>query len=175
MQLNVWRSCIALGLLIAAGGCSVSPGTHTKPFDITVSLDSATAKSNSVEVDLVGVNENELKRWDSIAVDDYWQPDNPLRRTEDKFVMKFDDASTTKTLAVDDPHWTSWQGQTAMYLVAIGYIPGVTGAGAGEADPRRQIVTIDAYRWRHNNAKELKFEVDSSGIRCITQPDPVEK
>ena len=175
MHFPCCRFCLGLALLLAATGCSVAPGTQTKPFAVTVTLDDAIAKTNSVEVDLIGVNENELKRWDSVAVDDYWQPDNPLRRSEGKFVMKFDDASTSKTLAVDDPHWTTWQSDTAMYLVAIGYIPGVTGSGEGEADPRRQIVTIDAYRWRHNKAKELKFEADSSGIRCITQPDPVEK
>jgi hypothetical protein len=174
MRFLIVRLAIGLGILVLMG-CSPSPGTKTKPFDVTVSLDDTTAKTNSVEVDLVGVNQNELKRWDNVAVDDYWRPDNALRRTEDKYVMKFDDASTSKTLAVDDSHWTDWQNHTAMYLVAIGYIPGVAGSGEGESDPRRQIVTIDAYRWRHNKAKELKFEVDSSGIRCITQPDPEDK
>ncbi|MGA2441277.1 MAG: hypothetical protein ABSH08_09965 [Tepidisphaeraceae bacterium] len=175
MRSLIWRLGVGFGFLIATAGCSVSPGTHTKPFDVTVSLDDATAKTNSVEIDLVAVNQNELKRWDNVSVDDYWQPDNALRRTEDKFVMKFDDASNSKTLPVDDPHWAEWQSHTAMYLVAIGYIPGVAASGEGEADPRRQIVTVDAYRWRHNKATELKFEVDSSGIRCITQPDPEEK
>ena len=61
----------------------------------------------------------------------------------------------------------------AMRLVAIAFIPGLSGSGPEQTDPRRIILPLDKGRWKE--LVDIRINASQSGLTSPTQPDPEKK
>jgi hypothetical protein len=164
-----------LGLMAVAAlaqGCGSRPEMAER--NVVVSLDDTLARSTAVEVNLIGVNDSEFPRYANRPVDDYWRDVAGDRAPRDRAVMKFSGAERSKTLNRNNEVWQQWKAKGAMRLVAIAFIPGLSGSGEGERDPRRIILPLDKNRWKDVN-QEIRIIASQSGLTSPTQPEPEKK
>jgi hypothetical protein len=169
----VWA--LGAGLLACAlGGCGYG---H---FNMEVALDEndeglrgKLGKTvQSIEVNLIGVNDTEFRRWEQVPMSQYWQPDNPFRLSAKKYVMTFGGSAARKQLlARSDPIWDVWQERNATHLFVLAYLPWITQDQPGEGDPRRIILPLkiscwDGYNW---GANDIPIQLGSGGITSLRQ------
>ena len=95
------------------------------------------------------------------------------RAPANRYVMKLSGSNRTQTLSRTDPIWQKWKQNGAMRLVAIAFIPGLSGSGEGERDPRRIILPLDKNRWKE--LVDIRIIASQSGLTCPTQPEPEKK
>lgn len=151
------------------GGCATAP--HPQAYAVRVTLDKPLVGS-SVQVDLVGVNQTDLPKWQNYSVTQYWQPDNPFRRDAQKYAMQFSiNTANTQVLLNNDPHWSGWLSTGASQLVIIADLPGVITDQTGNADPRRLILPLDRAAWP-KNVNTIDILVQESGLRLMTPRKP---
>lgn len=162
-----------LGLVcMACVGCG---GPRMSRHDVVVSMDEALKSSGTptVKVDIVGIPETEREQWAGKNISDYWRPSDGLRkdavaRKEMTFAAGRTDAQVLKKT---DPQWDEWSKRKAMYLAVVADLPGSSRDGS---DGRRIILPLDAARWDPED-QTIKIVVQSSRLRCDTDPVPVKK
>jgi hypothetical protein len=167
----VWIVGIMLAMVALTQGCSSKPEMAER--NVIVSLDETLARATAVEVNLIGANDTDFPRVANRPVDDYWRDVAAGKGPPDRFVMKFSGSERSKTLSRSDPIWQTWKGKGALRLVAIAFIPGLSGSGAGESDPRRIILPLDKNRWKE--LVDIRIIASQSGLTCPTQPEPEKK
>src|SRR4051812_26852174 len=132
---NQWVWLVGILAIVALSqGCSSKPEMAER--NVVVSLDDTLARATAVEVDLIGANESDFARVGTQSVDTYWRDVTANRAPADRYVMRLSGSDRSKTLSRTDPIWQTWRAKGAMRLVAIAFIPGLSGQGEGERDPR---------------------------------------
>jgi hypothetical protein len=151
-------------LLIGTVGCS-----KTRKFKVDVQAESVGNKS--VEVNIVGVNEFEYPRWESMLMSEYWKPENKMRRDAKKYIMKFgQNLPPQQVLEKKNEIWKTWSKRKAKYLFVLADLPGFHEDQGGNADSRRLILPLDKDCWKITQRK-LEINLESSGVNCFTMPD----
>jgi hypothetical protein len=159
-----------LGLVAAMGlGCS---GPHMSRHDVVVSMDESlkvAGTTPTVRVDIVGIPDTEREQWAGKTINDYWRAGDGLRKDAvARKEMSFAAGRTeSQTLKKTDSQWDEWAKRKAMHLVIIADLSGGT-------DGRRLILPLDSTRWKPED-KTIKIVVQSSRLRCDTDPEPEEK
>jgi len=170
---NRWVCFLGLIAIAAAlQGCASKPEMAER--NVNVSLDESLVRATAVEVNLIGANDSDFARVGTQSVDTYWRDVSAGRAPGDRFVMRLSGTSRSQTLSKTDPIWQTWRAKGAMQLVAIAFIPGLSGQGEGQRDPRRIILPLDKNRWKDVN-QELKIIASQSGLTSPTQPEPEKK
>ena len=166
-----WKS-LALGLLVVgllAGGCSrVANVMVTRSVTATAAEDVC---QKSVEVHLVGINRFEKDRWDNMSMTEYWQPENPQRKSakEYTYVIHFGEGPCKATLDKKDPMVDVWKDRKAEYLLVLADLPGVFQDLPGNADARRlQLPALDSADWGWQ--KSIDIAINSSDIVTLVIP-----
>src|SRR5262249_36052556 len=125
----------------------------------------------SIEVDLIGVNDTELARWTSYSMNQYWTPNDPLRRNSESYRMLFEQRDPSpKKLSDKDPIWQKWQQKGAWNLVCVAFVPGIKDDREGDKDPRRLILPLDKCRWDKHSS--INIVVQPSAVVTTTPPKP---
>jgi len=170
---NRWVWVVGLTLVMAAlsQGCSSHPEMAER--NVIVNLDDTLARATAVEVNLIGANDTDFPRVANRPVDEYWRDVAADRAPANRYVMKLSGGNRTQTLSRTDPIWQKWKANGAMRLVAIAFIPGLSGSGEGERDPRRIILPLDKNRWKE--LVDIRIIASQSGLTCPTQPEPEKK
>src|SRR3954468_8153140 len=170
---NQWVLVFAV-LMVAAltQGCGSKPEMAER--NVNVSLDESLARATAVEVNIIGANDSDFARVGTQSVDTYWRDVAAGRAPADRYVMRLSGSDRSKTLSRTDPIWQTWRAKGAMRLVAIAFIPGLSGQGEGERDPRRIVLPLDKNRWKDVN-QEIKIIASQSGLSSPTQPEPEKK
>ena len=125
----------------------------------------------SVQVDVVAVNDTEYGQWRSYSMTDYWRPDDRLRRDAADYRRTFRfglHQSAVQELKIEDAVWQKWESMGARHLFILADL-GAFEDKMGENDPRRLILPLERRRW---DDETIRIRVDSSGIRCLTPPNP---
>jgi hypothetical protein len=168
------RFLLAL-LVLAAGafvGCSsCKPGGPPGPpltYNVTIAPGDS-LKDSSVVVDVVGINQSELPKWQTYSVKDYFKPGDPVRHDAAKFTAEFVPGKQAPVvLKKTDPLWEKWKRSGAQYLVVIADLPGVYKEGKpGGQDPRRQLVPCCQCYWP-DKTSDLEVRVQASGLSLVT-------
>jgi len=157
--------CAAAGILF---GCA------TPCYDVEVYL-SPKIKDKyqvypSLELDLIGVNQTDLDRFDSLSVNDYFVPGNPFRDGMDHVTVYFsDDNSGPKVVKRDNPVWGKFGHRNADRLVLIVNLPGAD-QYKGKKNPCRVDIPLERSWWRYLFfSYETKYiEVLPGGISLLS-------
>lgn len=128
-------------------------------------------KDSSVVVDVVGINQSELPKWQSYSIRDYFKPGDPVRQDAAKFTAEFvPGKQTPAVLKKNDPLWERWTKSGAQYLVVIADLPGVYKEGkSGSQDPRRQLIPLCKCYWPDKTA-DLEVRIQAGGVSLVTAP-----
>ena len=170
---NQWVLVFAVLMMAAlTQGCGSKPEMAER--NVNVSLDESLVRATAVEVNLIGANDSDFARVGTQPVDTYWRDVSGGRAPGDRYVMRLSGTNRSQTLSKTDPIWQTWRGKGAMQLVAIAFIPGLSGQGEGQRDPRRIILPLDKNRWKDIN-QEIKIIASQSGLTSPTQPEPEKK
>ena len=160
-----------LCLALVAGGCGYDVEVFLNPTD--PGLRDKVGAVKSIQVDLIGVNETEYKRWEEMSINDYIEPGSKFGSSGEKFVMKFEQGKDSKqVLRHSDPKWDQWKRKKATHLFVIANLPGTWQDKPGDADPRRIILPLDAGRWAYSGwgVLTIPIEVRSNGMTPLLQP-----
>ena len=161
---RLWIFGLMVVMAALSQGCAHNPEMAER--NVVVSVDDSVPRGTAVEVDLIGANDAEYDRVGKQAVDQYWRDVANNRYPPHRVVMRFGN-ERSKTLNKTDPIWQDWRNDRAMRLVAVGFIPGLTGSGEGQSDPRRVVIPLDKNRWKE--LEDIKITVRQSGLTA-TQP-----
>jgi len=173
------RVVLLAGIVVMAslaGGCD--PG----PFNVDVLLDERDTglqdkigAVQSIEVNLVGVSDTDLRRWEEVSMNSYWEPDNKMRTSAIKYVMRFGEGHPKKqTLKVSDAIWKEWiKKRQANHLFVLAYLPWLQKDSPGDADPRRKILPLERGRWEWSawGALTIPVELRATGMTLLRQPN----
>lgn len=175
MGMGRWLGAAVLGLVgVVLGGCG--GGASMGKYNVTVSVDQAwrdTGRIDSIEVDVVGVNQAQMARWSSYPVSSYFSSGDQLRADANKAVMRFwTEDSAPKTLSRSDDKWDQWLGDGATHLFVVADLLGVRDDLPGDADPRRLILPLSKDRWK---GRSIEIEIQRSGLVLKTPMKPVKQ
>lgn len=165
----------AILLASLAAGCS--PGA----FNVEVYLDETDTglrdkigAVQSIEINFVGVNETEYRRWEQMSMNDYWEPDNRMRTSAIKYVLTFGEGHPKKQmLKISDPIWREWvTKRQANHLFVMAYLPWIQEDSPGNADPRREILPLERGRWEWSawGSLTIPVELRATGMTLLRQP-----
>ena len=172
----------ALTAMLFLAAC-LTVGCDVGPYDVEVSLEESDSglrdkigAVQSIEVNLVGVNDTEYPQWEQMSMNDFWEPDNAIRAGAKKFVMTFgQNHSSTQVLLIKDPIWREWiKARGANHLFILAYLPWIQKDQGGQADPRRIILPLKRERWDWSAWGDTKIpiKIGSGGMTCLRQPKP---
>jgi hypothetical protein len=165
-----YRSLLLTACLIGASFLLVSCATLPKPqaYTIKVVLDPSIV-GTSFQVDLIGANKvSDLPKWESYSVNEYWQPENVVRRDARKATLQFGRGRPeSQVFSATDARWSEWLGTGALYLVVIADLPGSWTDRPGNADPRRVILPLDKAEWV-KGTETIEFRIQASGVSLLT-------
>jgi hypothetical protein len=150
-------------MAIALMGVGCFGGSKIKPKAWNVRI----VKTNtpaSIEVDVIGIREEEKPEWEGYSIDKYWTPGDQKRADADKWTRSLE-MGKYETLDSKDLRWKNWLGRGVNHLLIIARLPGSHPPGL--ADPRRKIISLDKRRWK---GKTLEFQVRATEIRFLTLP-----
>lgn len=168
----------------AAVGCACKG--EMKMFDVNVRLDDSVRRGDGrvepVEVHLIAANPSTAAVLESVSMTDYWEPDNKLRESMDKHIIKLDDRQRSGTLprpgnrktAALAKQWNEWKEKGATRLFILSSYPSEAGKEddrPGDADPRRKSVPLECEWWNgieHKN--KIDVAVKSGGLELQTSP-----
>jgi hypothetical protein len=165
----VGGSLMVLLATVLSGCGSCKPGTPGAPgrYSIDVSLDES-LKSSSVLVDLVGVNQSSLPRWEAYDMGKYWKEGDPMRRDADKVVLNFvSGQSLSSSLSATDAQWNKWKAEGVTHVLVLADLPGAQVSRPGSQDARRTVLQLDQCAWP-SGTKSLKVLVQRSGMVVAT-------
>jgi hypothetical protein len=164
-------------------GACLAAGCDAGPYDVEISLEKSDTglrdrmgAVRSIEVNLVGVNDTEKRRWEEMSMNDYWEPDNAIRAAAKKHVMTFGQGhDDTQVLSTKNPIWREWiKDRGASHLFILAYLPWIRKDMTGQADPRRVILPLKRERWEWSAWGDIKIpiKIGSGGMTCLRQPKP---
>ena len=178
--------CLVVWFASLSVGCG-APCKGPKPYHVMIELDRdkwANEFGNeeySVDVDVLAIKAQDLKYWEVVSVDDYFDPENPqIRRDADpvSFTFTHDDQAPHSLVAslleaknhhvqVMASRWeNAWRG--AQYLVVI---VNLKAKSQGNVDPRRSIATLYCNAWQDHT---LHFTVKPTRVtnETVAKPQP---
>ena len=155
---------------ISFTGCETTQ--YPDPFDFNVILGSQ-LKGASVQVDIIGISEDQLETYVNKSITEYFKPDDPLRENAFKTSLNFRrDTAEAQTFPITDPMWEAWiEENNAQYIVFLADLPGLTKDQPGNADPRRLILPLDRSQWEKR--PEI-ISVRITGESIVSDPAPLE-
>lgn len=168
---------LALGTLLLAGGCW-TPSYYVDVY-LSPMLKETYKVYPSLEVDIVGADKNDAERLESCDVDEYFEVDDPLRKSTPHATLHFSETDILpKSLSTWDDAWDVFADKDAdqfFVLVNLPKLPQKPGAKKGRKEPKEarcvsmalepknwflQLVWPWYYRVR-------RFEIVPAGINCI--------
>jgi hypothetical protein len=159
--------------VILAGCTCNKPGKlgSVRPYEIVVTLDKS-LRTNSIIVDLVGVNPSIRPRLEHIDMWKYWDPNDKSTRPDlDPKVLDFVPGDVLELkMSAKDPKWNQWKatGVTHVMVLADLDLPGQAHtSGEGTQDPRRQILDLHKCVWPSGTSK-IQVLVQPSGVKVLT-------
>jgi len=162
--------CAVLGLMaMLGGGCRCQSGMQAFDVKVTPHLGASGDAANAppVEVNLVGVSDEDYEKWLVYPVARYWSPRDPLRTGSKVYVMNFShDSQEPVVLKKDDPIWSAWKEKGATHLFVVAFLPLVKDQGT--ADARRAEVTLDKCEWK--GTSQLDFELHDDRVVSESKP-----
>ena len=163
MKHAVIHTFAVLAFLGLGTGCS-----RLGPYNVGVQ---STNPTDSIQVDVVGVNEAEYDLWANFPMDDYWAPGNAFRRNaKDKLVLRFGMGRPQKqTISTKDKAWKAWDARKCRYLFVLTNAGSFGGGASPSGDPRRLILPLEKKRW---DGRNIEIEVRSGGLICVNGPKP---
>ena len=131
----------------------------------------STNPADSIQVDIVGVNEAEFELWSTYPLDDYWSPGNAFRQNaKDKLVLRFGMGRDQKqTVSIKDSAWKAWDARRCRFLFIVTNAGAFGRGSAATGDPRRLVLPLEKKRW---DGRTIDIEVRSGGLICINGPEP---
>lgn len=121
----------------------------------------------SLEVDIVGVSENEAERFDSCNVSDYFEIGNALRSSTARATICFSETDILpKLLKKQDVIWQKFGKKDAVKLYLLVNIPMEPGKGIAK-DIRKTVIPLErpgifGSSWRY-------FEITPAGINLLKE------
>lgn len=164
---------LVLATAVLAGCSSCKPGGPPgapQTYNLNI-IPGESLKDSSVVVDVVGINQSELPKWQSYSLKDYFKPGDPVRQDASKFTAEFvPGKQSTVVLKKTDPLWDKWLKSGAQYLVLVADLPGVYKEGkAGSQDPRRQLIPLCKCYWP-DKTSSIDVKVQAGGVSLVTPP-----
>jgi hypothetical protein len=158
---------VLMAVLAGCGTCKPGKPGPVGQYSIEVSLDES-LKTSSVIVDLVGVNQSSLPRWEAYDMGKYWKEGDAMRRDADKVMLNFvSGQELTKTMSSTDAQWDKWKRNSVTHVMVLADLPGAQTSRPGNQDARRQILALDQCTWP-DKTKTLKVLVQRSGMVVVT-------
>jgi hypothetical protein len=162
---------LALACGAFAGCSSCKPGGSPGPaqsYNLKLSPGDS-LKDSSVVVDVVGINQSELPKWQSYSIKDYFKPGDAVRQDAARFTAEFvPGKQNPAVLKKTDPLWDKWTKSGVQYLVVIADLPGVYKEGkVGSQDPRRQLIPCCKCYWPDKTA-DLEVRIQAGGVSLVT-------
>lgn len=164
MQCRVYRRSVFLAAaMVVLVGCS-----RLGRYVVQVQSGSAT---DSIQVDIVGVNDAEYERWAAYPLDEYWSPTNAFRKNAvDRVVLRFGmGREPVQQIGRKDPCWTAWRARQCRYLFVLTNAGPLRSAEAAVVDPRRLVLPLEKKRW---DGRTIQVQVQPGGIVCVNGPRP---
>lgn len=176
MNQTLWRVVRVAVLLIGAMTVSGMIGCTSKlklgRYDLVVTPDASlrdtgTGKLPLVEVDLIGVSENEIATWNAQSVDQHFSGENARRAAAKDYTRTFtfsQDDAAPKTLASNDPIYQVWEkrGVTTLFVFASARTFRVSPGGP---DGRRLSIPLTTDKWE---VRKIDLLLKSGGVECGT-------
>lgn len=121
----------------------------------------------SLEVDIVGVTENEAERFDSCNVDEYFEIGNTLRTSTMRSTLYFSETNyLPKVLKKQDPVWKKFDRKGAVKLYLLVNMPLEPTKGAVR-DIRKTVMNLE--RPGLFESSNLYFEITPAGINQLKE------
>lgn len=118
------KQALLISLLALAGGCW-TPSYYVDVY-LSPSLKDTYKVYPSIEVDLVGADKNDAERLEACDVDDYFDIDNPLRKSTPHATLHFTETDILpKSLSTWDGAWDIFDGKEADRLYVLVNLPKV--------------------------------------------------
>lgn len=177
---NAWtKGLMLVGMLVAVLFMGVGCGSKPKMgvYEIAVAPGgdlSSTLGAAPLQVDLVGVSENDLAKWNGVAVDEYFAGASPLRNEAAASRRTFNfnaNASGAQVLTVKDSIWNEWRNRGVTQLAILSTSRAMSPMGG--MDVRKKIIPLTTDRW--NNGQRIDLVVGKSGVDCPTAMKPVKQ
>jgi len=148
---------------VAVVGCA-----RLGQYAVQVESGSAT---DSIQVDLVGVNDAEYERWAAYPLDEYWSPTNTFRKNAaDRVVLRFGMGhERVQSIGRKDACWTAWRARQCRYLFVLTNAGPLRSGEGAAVDPRRLILPLERKRW---DGKSIQVQVQPGGVVCVNGPRP---
>src|SRR5438445_10837380 len=74
---------LLMAIALISVGCAGTQKIKPKAWAVKITKKTPA----SIEVDLIGVTELEKPKWEGYSLDEYWKPDDPMRKNADKITM----------------------------------------------------------------------------------------
>lgn len=172
------QTCVRLLVLVVAVVAALSPvGCGSKRlgrYDIVVTPDASLRDASSgelplVEVDLVGVSENDTGNWSGQGVDQHFSGENAVRAGAREFTRTFTFSKSDrepKTLKMNDPIWDVWQKRGVTTLYVFGSARTFKPA-PGAPERRRLPVPLTTDNWE-SGTRKIDIVLRSGGVDLAT-------
>src|ERR1044071_927719 len=151
---------VGLSVVLMGATCSSQrPRPKPRKFDLRFRLAPALVGS-TVQIDVVGPNTRSYQTTlETIALSDYWNPDNVTRREAPKAppIVFTKGGPQEQTFRSTDPKWNSWLDAGVNVLVIMVDAPG---------KQSRITESIDGNEW--GDVTTIEFLVQESGIVLVT-------
>jgi hypothetical protein len=153
---TIVSSALFLALALILPGCSTS-APKIKPVAWNVKITKKTPAS--IEVDVIGVTEQEKTYYDSLAMDGYWKANSQVRRDADK-ITKVLEEDQPWIISQDDPKWIQWKNRGVTTLLVVANLPVADGLW-------KVPLTLDKKSWDAKN-RTIEIEIQNTLIRVQT-------
>ncbi len=143
-------------------------GCATPSYNVEVYLSSLFKEQMkiypSLEVDIVGVNENEAERFESCNVNDYFEIGNALRSSTPHATVYFSETDILpKLLKKSNPVWKKFGKKGAVKLYLLVNLPIEPGKGVAK-DIRKMVIPLESSFF---GSDDRYFEITPAGINVL--------
>lgn len=172
MATNVlrWAVFAALAAMLGLGvGCEQR--LRMGKYDLSVApdaslRDSVTGRMPQVEVDLIGIKDDETGAWNGYSVDKYFSGDDEQRRNASGYTRSLvfgNGNEAIMTVPASDPIWATWEkrGVTRLLIMANSR----TMRSGGGVEVRRRDIPLTTDKW---DVKQIDIVVKSTGVEVPT-------
>lgn len=152
-------SVLLVALSLFAVGCGTTKPGRAVAWNVSITKTTPA----SIEVDLIGVTENEKQFYAGLAMEDYWKSGGQVRKDADKLtkILQKDQAWIVDRT---DPKWDEWlkrRGKTELLIIAN--LPVKSGLW-------KLALPLDKKSWLAKNT--LEIEVLDTRIVVVTPQKP---
>jgi len=161
-------AALSLSLVACGGKTKMWKGTIGTTADASL-RDAGTATMAQLQVDIIGLKNDELNDWKSYPVDRYFSGGDQRRQGATGYAKAFVFSEPgILTISSSDPIWKAWQdrGVTNLLILAshknVKFVEG--------AEPRRKDIPLTTDRWK---VKQIDIVVRSGGIEVPTAMEPL--